>query len=167
MGVSLSVSLLDPPPGHWWWMNESISFSVFLRLCACGLCGLSHSVEPCGDIFLAMGAVESGPTQNRWQTQAIREEGCFPLGKETKSDYGVWKGERNQEKRQMTIFVCVCVSEIISISLNENINRPFCPTKHTRSKRTTYANENKNNANYTNCFPVSYIFSTTSCFNPY
>ena len=73
-----------------------LSFTVFLRLCACGLCGLSHSEEPCGDIF-GDGWVESGPTQNRWQTQAVRSKGCFPTGRKpgwTWTMKGGWAREK-------------------------------------------------------------------------
>lgn len=77
------------------------SFSVFLRLWACGLCGLSHSGELCG-IFLATGWVESGPTQNRWQTQAMREEGCFPMGRKPGL---IMKG---REKPREKADDCVC-----------------------------------------------------------
>lgn len=109
-----------PPPwplcfflsvGSWVWsalMNEWgvlwLSLSVFLGLGACGLCGLSHSDEPCGDI-LGHGLSWVG----------AHTESLTGAGNEGKRDvflWGgnqawLWRGERNQEKRQMTVSECV------------------------------------------------------------
>lgn len=41
--------------------EQRLSSYVFLGLCACGLCGLSRSEEPCGDIFGRWADLSRGP----------------------------------------------------------------------------------------------------------
>lgn len=92
-------------------MNERgelwLSFSVFLGLCACGLCGLSHSEEPWGDIFGHGLSWVQAHTESL--TDAGEEErGMFSYWEETRPDYG---GERETKRkgRWLCVFQCVCL----------------------------------------------------------
>lgn len=112
-----------PPPrpmrfflsvGSWVWsvlMNERgvlwLSLSVFLGLGACGLCGLSHSDEPCGDI-LGHGLSWVGAHTESLTDAGNEEKGMFSYGEETRPDYG---GERETERkgRWLCLNVCFCM----------------------------------------------------------
>lgn len=58
--------------------------------------------------FWPMGCLESGPTQNRWQTQAMRKEGCFPMGRKPGL---IMEGRETKRKgRWLCVRVRVCPS---------------------------------------------------------
>lgn len=86
--VSCLGSFLSPRSCIWsFLMNDS--FTVFLRLCACGLCGLSHSEEPCGDIF-GDGLSWVGAHTESLTDAGSKERGMFSYEEETRLnvDYG-------------------------------------------------------------------------------
>lgn len=66
-------------------MNDwgQLSVTVFLRLCACGLCGLSHSEKPCGDIF-GDGLSWVGAHTESLTDAGSKERGMFSYGEETR-----------------------------------------------------------------------------------
>ncbi len=146
-------------------------------------------------IFLATGWVESRPTQNRWQTQARRKEGCFPIGRKP----GLITERREKTKRKgrclclnVCASVCVCVyvdqrwgdhfSDFHTLSLcrphiwkafnltfgSDEENKKCLLSCHHHLKATIYHSKlNQNNDHYGNCFPVLYYFSLRSWFSPY
>lgn len=172
-------------------MNERgelwLSCSVFLGLCACGLCGLSHSEEPWGDIFGHRLSWVQAHTESL--TDAGKEErGMFSYWEETRPDYG--GREKPREKADGSVWMRVCVEQrweerkenfsdfnILRICrpniwqvlnshfslMKKKTRAPFVmPSSHTRAMQICHGRFTcklkQNNDNYSNCFPVFYYF---------
>lgn len=100
-----------------------LSCFVFLGLCACGLCGLSHSEEPWGDIS-GHGLTWVQAHTESLTDPGVEERGMFSYWEETRPDY---EGEQETRRkgRWLWVSLCLCRAEMRR-QIRIFLALPFC-----------------------------------------